>query len=114
MMNTFVFSFNLRRYRECRKGVYAPSDFDIALADRSTLEPDVELQLEFVYGYDGRAVHLSTCWLDVSLKGLITQETSDHHRLYHVTTLRRGLHTSTCWLDMRTVHGIRWVVEGFG
>lgn len=40
-------------YPKCRKGVYAPSDFDVALADRSTMEPDAALELEFVYGYDG-------------------------------------------------------------
>lgn len=40
-------------YPRCRKGVYAPSDFDLELADRSTTEPDAALELEFVYGYDG-------------------------------------------------------------
>ena len=40
-------------YPKCRKGVYAPSDFDVQLADRSTMEPDAALELEHVYGYDG-------------------------------------------------------------
>ena len=44
-------------YPRCRKGVNAPSDFDIALADRSTLPPEAELELEFVYGYDGVTSH---------------------------------------------------------
>ena len=40
-------------YPRCRKGVLAPSDFTPALADRSTMEPDARLELNFVYGYDG-------------------------------------------------------------
>lgn len=44
-------------YPRCRKGVNAPSDFDVALADRSTLPPEAKLELEFVYGYDGVTSH---------------------------------------------------------
>eukprot|EP00241_Pyramimonas_parkeae_P000789 CAMPEP_0114273362 /NCGR_PEP_ID=MMETSP0058-20121206/29060_1 /TAXON_ID=36894 /ORGANISM="Pyramimonas parkeae, CCMP726" /LENGTH=967 /DNA_ID=CAMNT_0001392819 /DNA_START=317 /DNA_END=3220 /DNA_ORIENTATION=+ len=40
-------------YPKCRKGVLAPSDFNLAMADRSTFLPDADLQLSFVYGYGG-------------------------------------------------------------
>jgi microtubule-associated protein-like 6 len=41
------------QYRECKKGVWPPSDWDPALAARSSQLPDSRLTLEFVYGYDG-------------------------------------------------------------
>lgn len=40
-------------YPRCRSTVSAPPDFDVALADRSTLEPDASLILERVHGYEG-------------------------------------------------------------
>ena len=40
-------------YPQCKKGVWPPSDWDPALAARSASLPDIKLQLEFVYGYDG-------------------------------------------------------------
>ena len=38
----------------CRKPVFAPSDWDPQLALRSASRPDVELKLEFIYGYSGK------------------------------------------------------------
>lgn len=46
------------KYPECRKPVYAPSDWDHALAERSARKPDVRLELEFVHGYEGKT---NTC-----------------------------------------------------
>jgi microtubule-associated protein-like 6 len=40
-------------YPQCRKGVFAPTTWDPKLAERSATLPDVELSLEFVYGYNG-------------------------------------------------------------
>mmetsp|Transcript_32689 Transcript_32689/g.92738 ORF Transcript_32689/g.92738 Transcript_32689/m.92738 type:complete len:986 (+) Transcript_32689:227-3184(+) len=40
-------------YPQCRKGVFAPSDWDPRQAERSATLPDVDLSLEFVYGYSG-------------------------------------------------------------
>lgn len=40
-------------YKQCRKPVYTPSDWDPALADRSSDLPAARLVLEFVYGYQG-------------------------------------------------------------
>uniref|UniRef100_A0A061QZA5 Echinoderm microtubule-associated 6 n=1 Tax=Tetraselmis sp. GSL018 TaxID=582737 RepID=A0A061QZA5_9CHLO len=40
-------------YPQCRKGVYPPSNWDPRLAERSAELPDVELSLDFVYGYSG-------------------------------------------------------------
>ncbi|GMH44987.1 hypothetical protein BSKO_12944 [Bryopsis sp. KO-2023] len=40
-------------YPQCKKGVFAPSNFDEAAMKRSSQFPDAELKLEFVYGYDG-------------------------------------------------------------
>ena len=45
-------------YRQCRSGVYAPSDWDPNLALRSSAPPSASgagLQLEFVYGFAGGA-----------------------------------------------------------
>ena len=44
-------------YPRCRSTVSAPPDFDVALADRSTLEPDASLILERVHGYEGARCH---------------------------------------------------------
>jgi hypothetical protein len=40
-------------YPECKKGVWPPSDWQPALAERSARLPSARLHLEFVYGYDG-------------------------------------------------------------
>eukprot|EP00873_Tetraselmis_striata_P042208 jgi/Tetstr1/462472/TSEL_007468.t1 len=40
-------------YPQCRKGVFPPSDWDPSIADRSAMLPDIELELDFVYGYSG-------------------------------------------------------------
>ena len=43
---------------QCRTGVYAPADWDGALALRSSERPEAEgagLELEFVYGFAGMA-----------------------------------------------------------
>ena len=40
-------------YRQCRKPVYTPSDWDPRLADRSAELPNARLVLDFVYGYQG-------------------------------------------------------------
>ena len=48
------YGFNGRiKYFPCRKGVYAPTDWDPALAARSAKPPKAGLSLEFVYGYGG-------------------------------------------------------------
>jgi microtubule-associated protein-like 6 len=41
-------------YKACRKGVYAPTDWDPALAARSAATPEHALELEFVYGFEGK------------------------------------------------------------
>jgi microtubule-associated protein-like 6 len=41
-------------YRHCRKPVYTPSDWDPAVADRSSDLPMARLVLEFIYGYQGQ------------------------------------------------------------
>ncbi|GAX81084.1 hypothetical protein CEUSTIGMA_g8518.t1 [Chlamydomonas eustigma] len=41
------------KYPQCKKGVWPPSNWDPRLAERSSELPDIRLQLEFVYGYDG-------------------------------------------------------------
>lgn len=41
------------KYPECKKGVWPPSDWNPRLAERSALLPDAQLELSFVYGYDG-------------------------------------------------------------
>ena len=41
------------QYPQCRKGVWPPSDWDPALAVRSSQLPKVHLELDFVHGYDG-------------------------------------------------------------
>ena len=43
-------------YRQCRKPVYTPSDWDPRLADRSAELPNARLVLDFVYGYQGTCV----------------------------------------------------------
>eukprot|EP00899_Mesostigma_viride_P010144 jgi/Mesvir1/19130/Mv12869-RA.1 len=40
-------------YPECRKGVFAPTDWDPELGKRSAEMPKGQLKLEFVYGYSG-------------------------------------------------------------
>eukprot|EP00854_Cymbomonas_tetramitiformis_P005597 gene5597-6783_t len=40
-------------YPQCRKGVFAPTDWDPSLARRSAELPEASLELEFVYGYNG-------------------------------------------------------------
>lgn len=50
---TKVFNDQKIIYPQCKKGVFAPSDFDSAARKRSSKPPDIHLQLEFVYGYDG-------------------------------------------------------------
>ncbi|KAG1660169.1 hypothetical protein FOA52_005269 [Chlamydomonas sp. UWO 241] len=42
-------------YQPCRTVVYTPRGWDPKLAARSAALPDAELQLEFVYGYAGKA-----------------------------------------------------------
>ena len=41
------------KYWPCRKGVYAPSNWDPALTARSARAPKAGLSLEYVYGYGG-------------------------------------------------------------
>mmetsp|Transcript_34365 Transcript_34365/g.76299 ORF Transcript_34365/g.76299 Transcript_34365/m.76299 type:complete len:1172 (-) Transcript_34365:306-3821(-) len=41
-------------YKQCRKPVYTPTDWDPRLADRSAELPLARLVLEFVYGYEGK------------------------------------------------------------
>ncbi|KAK9824333.1 hypothetical protein WJX72_009517 [[Myrmecia] bisecta] len=41
-------------YRYCKKAVFPPSDWDGSLAARSAALPKAGLELEFVYGYDGK------------------------------------------------------------
>eukprot|EP00951_Prasinocladus_malaysianus_P037146 scaffold396928_cov43-Prasinocladus_malaysianus.AAC.1 len=43
-------------YKECKSGVFPPTDWDPALADRASDLPDARLMLEFVYGYAGTAM----------------------------------------------------------
>ena len=40
-------------YPQCRKPVYPPSDWDPDLAERSAKKPEADLELRFVYGYNG-------------------------------------------------------------
>lgn len=40
-------------YPQCRKPVYPPSDWDPEFAERSARAPDADLDLRFVYGYNG-------------------------------------------------------------
>ena len=40
-------------YAPCKTGVFAPSWFEPAMAQRSARRPDVDLELEFVHGYSG-------------------------------------------------------------
>ena len=40
-------------YPQCRKPVYPPSDWDPELAERSAKKPEADLELRFVYGYNG-------------------------------------------------------------
>lgn len=40
-------------YPQCKKGVFAPSNFDSTALKRSSQLPDIHLELDFVYGYDG-------------------------------------------------------------
>jgi hypothetical protein len=48
------YAFNGRiKYFPCRKGVYAPTVWDPALAARSAKPPRAGLSLDFVYGYGG-------------------------------------------------------------
>lgn len=39
-------------YPQCKTGVWPPSDWDPALADKSSRLPEERLELEWVYGYD--------------------------------------------------------------
>jgi len=41
-------------YPKCRKPVYTPSDWDPALAERSSDLPDARLVLQYIYGYQGK------------------------------------------------------------
>lgn len=43
-------------YLQCKKGVWPPSDWSPASAERSAQLPDIRLKLEFCYGYDGMQV----------------------------------------------------------
>lgn len=56
-------------YRYCRKPVYTPSNWDPALADRSSDLPMARLVLEFVYGYNGGWVQLAAgAWFVLCLR----------------------------------------------
>ena len=59
------------QYKQCRKPVYTPSDWDPALAERSAELPDARLILDFVYGYQGRggSVPWEVVWWEVLAEG---------------------------------------------
>lgn len=40
-------------YPQCKKGVWPPSDWNPAVAQRSAKLPEIKLELQFVHGYDG-------------------------------------------------------------
>jgi hypothetical protein len=41
------------QYRQCKRGVWPPSNWDPAVAVRSGQLPEAEMELEFVHGFDG-------------------------------------------------------------
>jgi len=41
------------QYRQCKRGVWPPSNWDPAVAVRSAQLPEAEMELEFVHGFDG-------------------------------------------------------------
>lgn len=69
------------QYRQCKRGVWPPSNWDPAVAVRSAQLPEAEMELEFVHGFDGWV----GCWvaaMPVCLQGMADSSVGCIHVLY--------------------------------